>query len=256
MAQQDAPRLRMQTAISSFQLPRTGKPLAVILSGAGISAESGLKTFRDSGGLWENFPIAEVASIEGWYTNPAKVLEFYNLRRAQAAQALPNDGHRALVTLEEGYDVVVITQNVDDLHERAGSEHVLHLHGLLRRVRSCADENMTYDIGAGEIKLGDLADDGQQLRPDIVWFGEEVPSYPLAATIAMQADVFIVVGTSLAVYPAAGLIDHVPADVPSYIVDPHASELRVKGVTAYDLPASVGLPRLVNELLSQVPVRG
>lgn len=246
----------MQTAISSFQVPRTGKPLAVVLTGAGISAESGLKTFRDSGGLWENFPIAEVASIEGWYTNPGKVLEFYNLRRAQAAQAQPNDAHRALVTLEEGYDVVIVTQNVDDLHERAGSEHVLHLHGMLRKARSCASETMSYDIGSDEIRLGDMADDGHQLRPDIVWFGEEVPNYPLAATIAMQADVFIVVGTSLAVYPAAGLIDHVPTEVPSYIIDPHASELRVPGVKAMDLPASVGLPRLVTELLSQVAVRG
>ncbi len=234
-------------------LPDTkDKPVLVALTGAGISAESGLKTFRDAGGLWENHPVHEVASWEGWLRNPALVIEFYNQRRAQAIHAQPNAGHQALVALEANYHVVIVTQNVDDLHERAGSTHVLHLHGELRKVRSTEHPELIYDIGGEPIALGQLCERGAQLRPHIVWFGEDVPLIPLAAAICRQADLFMIVGTSLAVYPAAGLIDYVPSHVPKYYIDPRPAEVGGIGhLQCIAEPAGVGLPRLAEHLLAQ-----
>ncbi|NLE35299.1 MAG: NAD-dependent deacylase [Bacteroidales bacterium] len=192
----------------------------VILTGAGMSAESGIKTFRDSGGLWEQYNVEEVASIDGWYRNPEQVQRFYNERRRQLEKAAPNDGHKGLVALEELYDVHIITQNVDDLHERAGSSNVLHLHGLLTQARSSKNPDRIIDIGYRDISPGEKADDGSPLRPDIVWFGEAVPAMEHAADIASQADLFAVIGTSLNVYPAAGLIHYVPVTTPLFLIDP------------------------------------
>ncbi len=197
----------------------------VVLSGAGISAESGLKTFRDSGGLWEGHDVYEVASIDGWNANPTKVLEFYNHRRRQLKLAQPNDAHLFIAELENHYKVSVITQNVDDLHERAGSQNVIHLHGELKKSRSVINPHSEYDIGYKDINLGDKAPDGHQLRPSIVWFGEMVPRIELAAEIMMQADVLLVIGTSLAVYPAAGLVNYAPEHSNKYIIDPGTPEL-------------------------------
>ncbi|MBN2486604.1 MAG: NAD-dependent deacylase [Bacteroidales bacterium] len=194
----------------------------VVLTGAGISAESGLKTFRDMGGLWENYDVMEVASPEGWAANIDLVLRFYNERRAQLAQARPNAGHAGLVGLEEFFDVHIITQNVDNLHEQAGSKNVLHLHGELTKVRSTGDENLVYDIGYKPVNVGDLCEKGYQLRPHIVWFGETVPAMEEAANIASQADIFVVIGSSMVVYPAAGLVNYAPKYCPVFVVDPNA----------------------------------
>jgi NAD-dependent deacetylase len=196
------------------------KEKIVILTGAGMSAESGIMTFRDSNGLWENHNIEDVATPEGWKKNPDLVLEFYNQRRKQAFKAQPNQGHLNLAKLEKHFDVQIITQNVDSLHEKAGSTHVLHLHGELSKVRSVTNPNLIYDIGGKAIKVGDLAQDGGQLRPHIVWFGEMVPMIETAADICTQADVFVIIGTSLQVYPAAGLINYVQAHVPVFVIDP------------------------------------
>ncbi len=193
----------------------------VVLSGAGISAESGIKTFRDSGGLWEGHDVMEVASPEGWNRNPKVVLQFYNERRKQALQAHPNMGHITLAELEQYFQVTIITQNVDNLHERSGSKNVLHLHGELFKSRSTADPGLVYDIDGWELKMGDLCEKGSQLRPHIVWFGELVPMMDLAVEAALRADAFIVVGTSLQVYPAAGLLEYVPKNSPKYIIDPN-----------------------------------
>lgn len=198
----------------------------MVLSGAGMSAESGLKTFRDSGGLWEEYRVEEVATPEAWYSNPELVLRFYNERRRQLANVEPNEGHRGLAALEEAFDVDIITQNIDNLHERSGSSRVHHLHGLLTRGRSSTDNRITVDIGYRDILPGEKAPDGSPLRPDIVWFGEPVPAMEEAADIAAKADVFVVIGTSLNVYPAAGLIHYVPLSTPVYIIDP-------KPVTVY-----------------------
>ena len=192
----------------------------VILTGAGMSAESGIKTFRDSGGLWEQYNVEEVASIEGWYRNPDLVQKFYNERRRQLGKAAPNTGHTGLVALEKMFDVQIITQNVDDLHERAGSSNVLHLHGLLTRARSSKNPDQVVEIGYRDIVPGEKAPDGSPLRPDIVWFGEAVPSMERAADIASQADLFAVIGTSLNVYPAAGLVHYVPLSTPVFLIDP------------------------------------
>lgn len=192
----------------------------VVLTGAGISEESGLKTFRDTGGLWEEYDVMEVASIDAWNTNKELVLRFYNERRAQLEHAKPNAAHSGLVELEEFFDVQIITQNVDNLHERAGSRNVLHLHGELTKVRSTGDENLIYDIGYKNITFKDTCEKGYQLRPHIVWFGEPVTAIVTAAELASKADIFVVIGSSLVVYPAAGLIDHVPRQVPIYVVDP------------------------------------
>lgn len=193
----------------------------VVLTGSGISAESGLKTFRETGGLWENYDVMQVASYDGWLMDKELVLQFYNERRSQLKSASPNSGHSGLVELEEYFDVYIITQNVDDLHERAGSRNVLHLHGELTKARSTNDESLVYDIGYNSITLGDNCEKGHQLRPHIVWFGEPVPAIEEAAKIVSSADILAVIGTSLAVYPAAGLVDYAPANVPLYLIDPN-----------------------------------
>lgn len=212
----------------------------VVLTGAGISQESGIKTFRDSNGLWENHEISEVASPEGFINNPSLVLNFYNLRRRQLKEVKPNMAHLFLAELEEYYDVTIITQNVDDLHERAGSSNIIHLHGELNKSRSIANEHKIYDQ-EGDIFLGDLAEDGKQLRPHIVWFGEAVPEIPKAMEIVKTADILLIIGTSMQVYPAAGLIDFFPEENPVYIINPdseyynerrtitHIKEKAVKG---------------------------
>ena len=223
----------------------------VVLTGAGISAESGLKTFRDSGGLWENHSIEDVATPQGWAKNPELVLQFYNDRRAKACEAQPNAGHLALVELEKHFDVNIITQNVDSLHEKAGSTKVLHLHGELSKVRSIKNNEFITDIGGNPIYLGDLAEDGHQLRPHIVWFGEQVPMIEPAAAIAAEADIFVVVGTSLQVYPAAGLIYSVNKSAPKFIVDPHTPEEagNHKNLTYIVETATVGVPKLAEILV-------
>ena len=198
----------------------------VVLSGAGISAESGIPTFRDSGGLWEGYRVEEVATPEGWNKNQALVLDFYNQRRKKALEVKPNRGHEILAELEKEFDVTVVTQNVDNLHERAGSSKVIHLHGSLFESRSMIDETLVYPIKGWELKLGDVCERGSQLRPNIVWFGEMVPMMEVAASIAAEAEIFLVVGTSMVVYPAAGLIDYVPSEVPKFIVDPKVPEVR------------------------------
>ncbi len=191
-----------------------------VLTGAGVSAESGLKTFRDSGGLWEGYDIMEVATPEGWNKNPRLVLEFYNERRKQALTAKPNKAHYTIAELEQNFDVTVITQNVDDLHEKAGSTRVIHLHGELFKSRSTVDENLIYSMEDWQLNLGDLCEKGSQLRPHIVWFGEMVPMMDVAVSETLKADIFLVIGTSLQVYPAAGLVQYVNDEVPIFIVDP------------------------------------
>ena len=224
----------------------------VVLSGAGISAESGIPTFRASDGLWENHRIEDVATPEAWQRNPALVQDFYNQRRKQALSVQPNAGHLALVKLEEKYDVTVITQNVDNLHEKAGSSKVVHLHGELFKSRSTVDESLVYDIDGWEIKAGDLCDKGSQLRPHIVWFGEAVPMMDIAAEITFDADIFIVVGTSLNVYPAAGLVYAVQKGVPIYVVDPNSPPVQGRAnVTFIVEPATAGLTKLAEQLLAE-----
>lgn len=225
------------------------KKKAVILTGAGISAESGLKTFRDAGGLWEGHNVYDVATPEAWQRNAELVQQFYNERRKSVRDAQPNEGHRSLVKLEEKFDVTIITQNIDDLHERAGSSNILHLHGIITRSQSSINSNLTYEIPGWEIEMGQLCELGTQLRPHVVWFGEPVPMIEKAAEICMQADVFIVIGTSLQVYPAAGLIDMVPRDASKYIVDLNASSVS-RDVVRITEPASVGVPKLVEQLLN------
>jgi NAD-dependent deacetylase len=190
----------------------------VILTGAGVSAESGLKTFRDSDGLWMGHDVYEVASPQGWKKDPGLVLDFYNKRRREVAQALPNMAHYGIAALEDEFNITIITQNIDDLHERAGSKNVVHLHGEIFKMRSEKNENIFYEI-KGDINWGDIASDGSQLRPHVVWFGEPVPMILDAINIMSQADVFALVGTSLQVYPASGLIDYLPPGIPKYIID-------------------------------------
>lgn len=196
------------------------KKKLVVFTGAGISAESGIRTFRDSGGLWEQFKIEDVATFEAWQKNQELVLDFYNQRRRQVKEALPNAGHLLLAELQKKFDVQVITQNVDDLHERAGSKKVLHLHGEIMKARSTVDEKLVYTLKSTELKAGDLCEKGSQLRPHIVWFGELVPEMERANDMAAQADFFVVIGTSLNVYPAAGVINFVPSFVPTWLLDP------------------------------------
>lgn len=223
----------------------------VILSGAGISAESGIKTFRDSGGLWEGYDVTEVATPEGFRRNPELVLEFYNMRRKQALDAQPNAGHLALVDLEKQYHVSIITQNVDNLHEKAGSSHILHLHGELFKSRSTRRPSLVYDMQGWELKLGDTCELGSQLRPHIVWFGEAVPAMEEAIEQVRQADVLIIVGTSMQVYPAAGLIDYAPEGIPIYVVDPNLPAVSSRSnLHLIAEPASSGLTKVVLELLN------
>jgi NAD-dependent deacetylase len=224
----------------------------VVLTGAGISAESGLRTFRDADGLWENHRVEDVATPEAWQRDPELVLRFYNERRKGAADAQPNAAHFALAELEHDFDVQIITQNVDDLHERAGSSNVLHLHGELSKVRSVTDESLITDIGNKQILLGDLATDGQQLRPHIVWFGEMVPMIEPAIELSMEADFFVVIGTSMQVYPAASLIQYVPLDSPKYIIDPKkidGIENNYRNLRFIQQTATQGVPELMEQLL-------
>lgn len=193
----------------------------VVLSGAGISAESGLKTFRDSNGLWEGHDVMEVASPQGWTNNPALVLDFYNQRRKQALTAKPNAAHSLLAKLENEFEVQIITQNVDHLHEEAGSTNVLHLHGKLFESRSTQNDSLIYQMESWELNLGDLCELGSQLRPNIVWFGEAVPAMEEAIEMTSTADLFLVIGTSLQVYPAAGLLEYAPTQCPIYLIDPN-----------------------------------
>ena len=225
----------------------------VVLSGAGISAESGIATFRDSNGLWENHRIEDVATPQGWEANRQLVLDFYNQRRKQALSVEPNAGHYALARLEQFYNVTIITQNVDGLHEKAGSTQVLHLHGELSKSRSSVDESLVYAIDGWEIKPGDVCEKGSQLRPHIVWFGESVPMMETAIDVALTADIFIVVGTSLVVYPAAGLVDFIPQTVPIYVVDPNLPEIKPRpNLTLIGEPASTGMTQLVDKLIAAI----
>lgn len=223
----------------------------VVLTGAGISAESGLKTFRDSDGLWEEHRIEDVATPEAWHSNPALVLEFYNQRRKQLMTAKPNSAHLALARLEEKFQVHIITQNVDDLHEKAGSSDVIHLHGELKKCRSSIDEDLVYDVDGWEMKMGEVCEKGSQLRPHIVWFGEAVPLIVPAARISQSADIFIVIGTSMQVYPAAGLANYVPDPALKFYVDPNAPEkIYIRNLNVIREKAGTGVPRLVDQLLA------
>lgn len=222
----------------------------VVLTGAGISAESGLKTFRDSDGLWAGYDIEDVATPRAWKKNPKLVLEFYNYRRKNVLDAAPNAAHIILAQLEQDFDVHIITQNIDDLHERAGSTKVLHLHGEIFKMRSEVDEELVYEI-KGDIHIGDKAEDGAQLRPHIVWFEEPVPMIERAAAIVRQADLFVVIGTSLVVYPAAGLVNYAPWHIPKYIVDkriPYTSD--AYNLVAIEKPATEGVKELADMLKS------
>lgn len=224
------------------------KKKLVVLTGAGISAESGIKTFRDSDGLWEGYDVTAVASPEGWKKDPALVLDFYNQRRKNVKEVQPNAAHYGLAKLEEDFDVHIITQNIDDLHERAGSTNIIHLHGEILKMRSERSLSPSYHID-GDINLGDLADDGGQLRPDIVWFGEAVPEIAEASTIAAEADIFVVVGTSMVVYPAAGLIDLVPAHHPKYVIDKNIPYIKpMLNLMTIEKPATEGVAELLRIL--------
>lgn len=225
----------------------------VVLTGAGISAESGLKTFRDSNGLWEEYNIEEVATYSGWLRNPKLVLDFYNKRRSQLQGAVPNDAHIALAQLEKKYEVHVITQNVDDLHERGGSTNIIHLHGELTKVRSEKHPEFVYNIGYKDINIGDLCENGEQLRPHIVWFGEAVPLMDDASKIIEEADYLLIIGTSLQVYPAAGLMHYAPNHCLIYLIDPKAENLfQSKNIQVIRENAGKAVPMLVKELLVQV----
>ena len=230
-----------------------------VLTGAGVSAESGVSTFRDSDGLWENHKVEDVASIEGWYRNPQLVLDFYNARRAQLFQVRPNSAHLAIAELEKEYKVTVVTQNVDNLHERAGSTKIIHLHGELTKVRPencCNDrdgysEVTVFDIGADEINLGDMAPNGAQLRPHIVWFGEAVPKLEAAIEAVEAADILLIVGTSLQVYPAAGLYRYAKMGTPIYIIDPKDVPVRDGRLTHIKEVATKGMEVFKNILKSK-----
>ncbi len=221
-----------------------------VLTGAGMSAESGVSTFRDNNGLWENHRVEDVATPGAWKNNPELVMEFYNQRRKQLFEVEPNNGHLWLVKLEKKYNVQIVTQNVDDLHERAGSKNVLHLHGELKKVRSTIDPELVYTLDNWELKIGDKCELGSQLRPHIVWFGESVPMIENAVSVISDADILIVVGTSMAVYPAASLINYVPEDIPKYYIDPKAFQVGgVENLITINEKAGIGVPKLVSELL-------
>ncbi len=224
------------------------KKRLVVLSGAGMSQESGLKTFRDMGGLWEQYDVTEVASTEAWERNPELVLRFYNERRKFLWAAKPNAGHIGIAQLEKDFDVDVITQNVDDLHEQAGSTSVLHLHGELRKARSTIDPDLVYTLHHWELKPGDKCEKGSQLRPHIVWFGEPVPNMTKALALVQKADIFVVIGTSLAVYPAAGLVNYTTSDIPVFVVDPQRPQIFRNNITFIQEKAGTGIQQLVTKL--------
>lgn len=220
----------------------------VILTGAGMSQESGLRTFRDMGGLWEEYDITEVATPEAWRRNPSLVMQFYNERRKQLYECEPNDGHRGLVELEKDFDVSIITQNVDDLHERAGSSKVIHLHGELKKARSSVDESLVYDIDGWELKFGQKCAKGSQLRPHIVWFGEAVPAMDDAIPLVEEADILVVIGTSLNVYPAAGLVNYTRSGTPIFVIDPEKPQVYIRNVKYIQEKAGKGV-EILNEQL-------
>lgn len=225
----------------------------VILTGAGMSAESGIKTFRDSDGLWENYRIEDVCTPEALERNPEMVNHFYNERRRQLYDAKPNNGHTGLAKLEKYFDVQIITQNIDDLHERAGSQHVLHLHGELKKVRSSKNPDLIYNLDGWELKAGSRCEDGSQLRPYVVFFGEAVPNIEPATEIVKQADIFVIIGTSLAVYPAAGLLSYAPHGVPVFVIDPQIPrQARQSGIYPIEKRASVGIAELQKILLAEI----
>lgn len=225
----------------------------VVLSGAGVSAESGLKTFRDSDGLWEEYDVMEVATPEAWNANPTLVLDFYNKRREQVLNAQPNSAHVDIAGLDKKYDVTVITQNIDDLHERSGSKNVLHLHGQITQSRSSVHEDLIYELNGGQIKIGDLCESGAQLRPNIVWFGEAVPNISIAQEIVSQADILLIVGTSLNVYPAAGLIHCADFRVKKFLVDPKYVHLTdIENLEVIKEKATVGVPQAIQSLINQI----
>ncbi len=222
----------------------------VVFTGAGVSAESGLKTFRESGGLWEEYNVMDVATPDAWKKDHQLVLQFYNKRRKQVMEAKPNEAHIAIARLQKKFDVHVITQNIDDLHERAGSQKVLHLHGEITKSRSTLDPNLIYDIKGWELNIGDLCDKKSQLRPHIVWFGEMVPNMETAYQITAEADVFVVLGTSLYVYPAAGLIDYAPEGIPKYLIDPNETKADgMSDITVIKETAGIAMKRLAEELM-------
>jgi len=223
----------------------------VVLTGSGISAESGLKTFRDAGGLWEGYNVYDVATPEAWLRDRKLVLDFYNERRKQALKAEPNEGHKSLKALEDFFDVTVITQNVDNLHEKAGSSKVIHLHGELFKSRSTHNPNLIYDIEGWELNEGDRCEKGSQLRPHVVWFGETVPMMEKAALITSKADILLVVGTSLVVYPAASLVNYVHNEVPIFVVDPNIPKVYSSNpIFNYEEPASTGVTKVLEKLKS------
>ncbi|RYG12330.1 MAG: NAD-dependent deacylase [Chitinophagaceae bacterium] len=227
------------------------KKKIVVLTGAGISAESGLKTFRDADGLWEGYNVMDVATPEAWQRDPETVQRFYNERRIQVNAAQPNTAHLKLAELEKHFDVAIITQNIDDLHERAGSTNVTHLHGVITFAQSSKRASLVYPIKGDEIKMGELCELGSQLRPHVVWFGEAVPMIEKAAQICAQADIFVLIGTSLAVYPAAGLIDYVPHQVPKYIIDPKIPPVSgLANVIKIAKSATAGVEELLKELFA------
>ena len=227
------------------------KEKLVVFSGAGMSADSGLKTFRDHGGLWENYEISEVATPQAWQKDPAHVLAFYNMRRKQLMEAKPNAAHKALARLEERYEVIIITQNIDNLHERAGSNNVLHLHGELMKVRSEHYSELKYSWQKPELNIGDLCERGEQLRPDVVWFGEAVPAMNEAFSLLEESQHFIVVGTSLNVYPAASLVNDVPISAKRYLIDPNTPEFMLEEQwQIIQERAEIGVPSLVETLLN------
>ena len=229
------------------------KKKIVVFSGAGMSAESGIKTFRDTGGLWEEYRIEDVATFDAWQRDPALVLNFYNQRRKQVMEATPNTGHELIAKLEKDFDVQVITQNIDDLHERAGSKKVLHLHGEIMKSRSTRSNDLVYPLKHWEIKLGDTCETGTQLRPHIVWFGEAVPEMDRATALAEEADIFITIGTSLNVYPAANLIHVVDPTIPKYLIDPGDFNLDyVRNLTVIKATAVEGMKILVKKLKESI----
>ena len=222
----------------------------VVLSGAGMSQESGIRTFRDMGGLWEEYDVMDVATPEAWARNPELVMKFYNDRRKQLYECRPNTGHLGLVDLEKDFNVHIITQNVDDLHERAGSSKVLHLHGELKKARSSVDESLIYDIDGWELKFGDLCAKGSQLRPNIVWFGEAVPAMDEAVPIVKDADILVVIGTSLNVYPAAGLVNYAKRGTPIFVIDPERPSVFIRNVTYIQEKAGKGVEILKEQLIN------
>jgi NAD-dependent deacetylase len=239
----------LEQHLKKFKIRNLNKKHIVVLTGAGISAESGIKTFRDSDGLWENHRIEDVATYDAWLRNKQLVLDFYNQRRSQLLKCVPNEAHHLLVRLEEKYEVDIITQNVDDLHERAGSAKVLHLHGELLKVRSTLDEQLIYSWKK-DLTVGDICEKGAQLRPHIVWFGEQVPMIETAANIVSKADILIVIGTSLVVYPAAGLVHYTDYTVPKYVIDPNKPAItQLQNVEYITEKASIGMQQLYQQLM-------